>query len=370
MQYSAKRRLQAKCLASIVVSLVIPVIPVIPGMMSPSAAAEAPNFRIEEATSAQSFDVAQIKPGTIAFSDKVDIATKDFAAKDDGAVLMPFEEWARTRPAEKKFLALFSNYSEPTVVRHEANAETGPVVQKLSMYVARARFVLDRAPATVDLSHAVTPAFLERIDPAIKHKTIAAADLPPLTDTQGTGNENPDRPWCTGRASLICIQSSYTMEGKIPLGIMLVNKLRDSAKKASDHIDFDGELSLLAPADLDQAGLKELTGLDSPVTGALEQNIFHVNQIMKFGKFLAVFQNHPTDADKTVVTAFMTLAIDTAVLDKKKEYERVPVLRNLVPEQVLTGKSSFNSGESISAGLPKYARNEIKTVADILQRDK
>jgi hypothetical protein len=364
MRYGAHGRPQPKYLVLIIVSLLIP------GVTGSAAAADAPGFHIEEATSAQSFDVAQIKPGTIAFNDQVEIGAKNFDNKDDGAVLMPFEEWARTRPAEKKFLALFPNYTEPTVVRHEASGDTGPVVQKLSMYVARARFILDRAPGAIDLSHDVTPAFLERIDPAIKHKTVAAADLPPLTDTQGTGNENPDRPWCTGRATLICIQSSYTMEGKIPLGIMLVNKLRDSAKKASDHIDFDGELSMLAPADLDQAGLKGLTGLDTPVTGALEQNIFHVNQVMKFGKFLAVFQNHPADANKTVVTAFMTLAIDTAVLEKKKEFEKVPVLRNLVPEQVLTGKSSFNSGESISAGLPKYARNEIKTVADILQRDK
>ena len=28
--------------------------------------------------------------------------------------------------------------------------------------------------------------------------------------------------------------------------------------------------------------------LDTPVGGTLEQNIFYVNQIMKFGKFLAV----------------------------------------------------------------------------------
>ena len=30
------------------------------------------------------------------------------------------------------------------------------------------------------------------------------------------------------------------------------------------------------------------------------------------------------------------------------------------------GQSSFNSGSSISAGLPNYARNEIKTVAGLL----
>jgi len=44
------------------------------------------------------------------------------------------------------------------------------------------------------------------------------------------------------------------------------------------------------------------------------------------------------------------------------------VLRNLVPADVLMGRSSFNSGNSISAGLPQYARNEIKTVAGILEK--
>ncbi len=91
---------------------------------------------------------------------------------------------------------------------------------------------------------------------------------------------------------------------------------------------------------------------------------------MKFGKFFAVFQTHPTDPDKTVVTAFMSLAIEASVLDKKRDFENVPVLRNLVPAQVLMGQSSFNSGNSISAGLPKYARNEIRTVAGLLARDK
>ena len=66
----------------------------------------------------------------------------------------------------------------------------------------------------------------------------------------------------------------------------------------------------------------------------------------------------------------MALAIEESVLDKKKEYEKVPVLRNLVPAQVLMGQSSFNPGNSISAGLPKYARNEIGTVAGLLARDK
>ncbi len=153
------------------------------------------------------------------------------------------------------------------------------------------------------------------------------------------------------------------------MGILLVNKLRDSSKKVADHIDFQSELSALGPDELDQAGLKELTTLNTPVSGVLEQDIFYVNQIMKFGKFFAVFQADPNDANKTVVTAFMLLAIKASVLDKKRDFENMPVLRNLVPAQVLMGQSSFNSGNSISAGLPEYARNEIRTIAGILQRD-
>jgi hypothetical protein len=33
------------------------------------------------------------------------------------------------------------------------------------------------------------------------------------------------------------------------------------------------------------------------------------------------------------------------------------------------GQSSFNSGDSLSAGLPKYARNEIRTIASLLEKD-
>jgi hypothetical protein len=82
-----------------------------------------------------------------------------------------------------------------------------------------------------------------------------------------------------------------------------------------------------------------------------------------------VFQADPADANKTVVTAFMTLAVKASVLDERRSFETMPVLRNLVPAQVLMGQSSFNSGSSISAGLPKYARNEITTIAGILQRN-
>jgi hypothetical protein len=70
-----------------------------------------------------------------------------------------------------------------------------------------------------------------------------------------------------------------------------------------------------------------------------------------------------------VATVFVALAIESNVLDKRKEFAQVPVLRNLVPAQVLAGKSSFNSGKSLSAGLPVYARSSVKAIAALLERE-
>jgi hypothetical protein len=335
------------------------------GLMAALSVARAQEFRIEDVPSPKTWDLAQPRPGTIIFSD-----LQPGAGVDGANNLISFTDWTRTNPAQKKFLALFPGYVEPTVTKPVAGGKSSTVTENLTMYVAQARFVLDRPPGAIDLSRYVTLSFLEKIDPAISHKAITAADVAPLTDPQGTGNESPQRQWCTGRASLICIQSGYKLEGKIPLGVMLVNKLRDTVKKVSDQIDFESELSQVPTETMDQAGLKELTSVDTPVSGVLEQNIFYVNQILKFGKFLAVFQGYPNAANKTIVTAFMALAVKTSVLDERRGYEKVPVLHNLVPAQVLMGQSSFNSGDSISAGLPKYARNEIRTVAGILARDK
>jgi hypothetical protein len=328
-----------------------------------ASAAGAQDFRIEEAASASAWDVGQIRPKTVLFRD-----SPGDDLPDTGTALVRFEDWARARPAQKKFLALYPGYTEP-VIGKPAKGAARAATDKLYVYLAKARFVLNKTPAAIDLARFVTLPFIERVDPAIKHRLIAAGDVTPLTGSTGNGNQNPERRWCEAHMPAICLSSSYRLEGKIPMGIMLINKLRDSAKKISDRIEFQSELVQLSPAEIDEPGFRELTGIDAPVAGALEQNIFYVNQIMKFGKLLAIFQGHPADPGKTVATVFVVLAIEASVLDKKREYAKVPVLRNLVPAQVLMGNSSFNSGNSISAGLPKYARNQIRTIAGLLDRD-
>ena len=198
------------------------------------------------------------------------------------------------------------------------------------MYVGEARFALARPPGSIDLASLVSLPFVERIDPAIKHRLITPAEAASPKDPRAMHNQHPLRRWCEARPVTICLHSRYQFEGKLPIGIQIANKLREGSKRIRSTWSSRASSRCVPPGKSLRWGAS-LTGIDTPPVGALEQNIFYVNQVMRFGKLLAVFQEHPVDAKATVVTNFIALAVETSVLTKKKEFMKVPVLRNLVP---------------------------------------
>ncbi len=327
-----------------------------------TAAAKADDFRIEDVASLADSPIAQLKPKTIVFADH-----PPENLVDPGTGFMRYEDWAKARPLEQKYLGLYPGYAEPNADL-VVDGVKKRFKEKLHMYVGAARFVLSRPPESLDLARLITLPFVEQIDPAIKHRLITAGEVTATQDPKVIYNQNPTRRWCEGRPTLLCVRSHYALEGRFPLGIQLANKIRDSAKPVAPYLDFESEFTVRSPAEIEQSGLTKLTALDTPAIGAIEQSIFYVNQVMQFGKLVAVFQQFPNDPGKTVVTVFMALGIETNVLDKRKEFALVPVLRNLVPAQVLAGKSSFNTGSSLSAGLPVYARSSIKAIAGLIER--
>jgi hypothetical protein len=327
-----------------------------------SAAAGAQEFKIEDVTSVAKLAVEQLRPKSIVFMDR-----PGDEVVDPEVGLIRFEDWAQQRPIQKQFLSPYPSYVEPNV-EIAVDGVRKRFKEKLHMYVAAARFPLARAPGSLDLASFIALPFLERIDPAIKHQLITAAEAISPKDPRAVHNQHPLRRWCEARAVSICIRSRYQFEGKLPVGIQIANKLKDGVKRIPEYLEFESELTLRTAAEVGEMKLSTLTGLETPAIGALEQNIYYVNQVMQFGKLLAVFQSHPTDAKQTLVTVFLALGVESSLLGKKKEYANVPVLRNLVPAQVLAGKSSFNSGKSISAGLPAYARNQVKAIAALIER--
>ncbi|MEZ5788726.1 MAG: hypothetical protein R3D62_20080 [Xanthobacteraceae bacterium] len=330
----------------------------------PGRPAWARDFKVEDVPSVTAVAPASLKPDTIVFSDG---GGKDVTDAKSG--LVRFADWAKTKPLQKEFLCPYPGYEEPTL-SYTRGGSVKKATRRLHMYVAEARFALPRAPQAIDLKHYMNVAFLERMDPVIKHQLINSGDVTPNSNTK-LANHHPTRRWCESSASTavpsVCIKSRYKLEGKLPTAILLLNKLRESGKTIADFIEFESELRIIPPDEIDQSGLSQLTGIATPVAAALEQNIVNVNQVMQFGKFLALLQADPANANRTIVTAFVALAVESDLFEKRKEFENVPVLRNMVPAQVLSGNSSFNTGESISAGLPNYARNRIKALATVLR---
>jgi hypothetical protein len=323
--------------------------------------ASAQDFQIVKVASIAATNLDQLKAKTIFFNDyRLDETT------DKGAFIY-FEEWSRTKPVQAKFLSIFPAFKEGMVHRVIDGAKK-EVKDELQMYITEARFKLSRPAASIGLKGFATLPFIQSIDPAIKHEAIKPAEVSTDKDEKGSNNKNPDRNWCEGEGVAACVRSTYKLEGKLPIGVALANKLRDSERKLSDTIEFESEIRLLTAADVDEEALKKLTGVNTPVAGVLEQTMFYVNQVMRFGKLVAVIQPNPSDAKNSIATVMIALAVGSSTLDRHKKYQSVPVLRNLVPSQVLLGNSSFNTGNSISAGLPSYVRNRIKAIAGILER--
>ena len=326
-----------------------------------TAIASAQDFQIVKVSSVATSAVGELKPKTIFFNDyRADETT------DKGAFIR-FDEWTRTKPIQRQFLSLFPNFQEG-MVHKIIDGSKKEVKDELQMYITEARFKLSRPAASIDLKGFANLQFIESIDPAIKHKLIQPSETSVMKDEKAINNKNPDRVWCEGPTVSACTRSTYKLEGKLPVGVALANKLRDSDKKVSDTIEFESEMRILSASDIDEAGMRKLTGVDTPVASVLEQNMFYINQVMRFGKLVAVVQPNPADANSTIATVMIALAVSSSTLDTKKKYQDVPVLRNLVPQQVLLGNSSFNTGTSISSGLPNYVRNRIKAIAAILDK--
>jgi hypothetical protein len=321
--------------------------------------ASAQEFQIVKVPSAVAAPIKDLKPKTIFFS--------DHRNADGSGGFVKFEDWGRTIPIEKQFLSLYPAFTEAMVTR-AVDGVTKTYKDKLQVYVAEARFSIDKPASAIDLSKYANIEFMEKLDPQIKHQVIKPGDFLYSKDERNINNENPDREWCEGKTVALCLRSRYQLEGKIPMGIALANKLRDNEKRLANYVEYENELRLLGPTDIDEPGLRKLTGVDAPVTAVLEQNIFAVNQIMRFGKFIIVLQQNPENPNDGIVSALLSLAVSSSTLEMKKSYEDMPVLRNLVPSQVLMGNSSFNTGTSISSGLPNYARNRITAIAEILNK--
>ena len=218
-------------------------------------------FRVKDVPSATALEAARLEPGTVAFSDH-----RGDELTDPATGLIRFEDWARARPVQKQFLNLYPGYVEPTVNVTVHGVTSSVTTSCTCTWPRRAsRWRSRRAAST-------SPA-MQRLR-SWKRSTRRSSTAPsrrrtpvPNKDPENPYNKRPDRRWCEGVARPSCIESRYQLEGKLPMGVRLANKLEEGDKKIAETVDFQSELRALSPQEIDQAGFAKLTGLDGAGDG-------------------------------------------------------------------------------------------------------
>ena len=306
----------------------------------------------------------RLEPGTIVFSDH-----RSDEPTDPATGLIRFEDWARARPAQKPFLNLYPTYAEP-VVNVTNHGVTKRRQEKLQMYVVEARFSVRRPPGAIDLARYVTLAFLERIDPAIRHRTIAAADAAPDKDAEQPYNRRPDRRWCEAAGRVACIEIALQLEGKLPIGVRARQQARgrrtrrsptrSSSRASCGSCRRRTSTSRAPPADRRRRPGRRRARAEHVLRQpghALRQAPGGV-PAQSGGR-----QEHDHDRDDRARGRLQHAR------PARRSTRTCRCCGTWCRRRCCSATARSTPAISISAGLPSYVRNRIKAIAGILERD-
>jgi hypothetical protein len=317
--------------------------------------------------------VEQMQGGTIYYSDNSDNVTA-------------FADWAtQSTREEKELLGLYPGFVEPTVPI-VINGVKKSRVETMTMFISRARFVLDKPAQKINLADLISLEQIKKFDREMQHREIQPTQLmsvavasQPVANFQwcNTSKESPEiaRPqretdlshidpkgqWCRGGGRFLCLESCYLFDTTRSIYVKGINTIVSSPDEKKDYgMAMQSETRAFnSEQELNPTySVKKLTGIETPVLGGLVQNIFYFNQIMQYGKVLMVLQSHPKDAQKSVITAFLVTGIKTRTFMKNQR---------MVGDVILGKYPRINSSTGLTAGLPKFTQNKIKAIASVLE---
>ena len=292
-----------------------------------------------------------------------------------------FKDWQTQSPTEAEFLTLFDGYVEPSFPKMLGG---DPIREPITVFIAKARTILNKAPNELNLKAMASLDFISAMDKQVKHIAIqpgqfmsTVAGRTDITNFRWPGCDPdgdeitrpakeinlsvlnpPNRHWCSDKDRSVCIESCFLFSDPLWIGgIATVNLIEDNAKDFG--IGFQSEVRyFLSEKELNKkVPVRQLTGVSGEVIGVLEQNIFYFNQVIQYGKTFAVFQAHPTDGHKTVLTSYFVIGLRT------RSYSQHEALKD-----ALMGRSFVNSRRGLTAGLPVYTRDMASAIVGELER--
>lgn len=331
---------------------------------------------VPEATKFSAITTDNMKPGTVYYQ-----STEN---------PLPFADWKNTNSNEYTFLALYDGYIEPTLLTRKKKT---PITEKMTMFVAKAKTIINKAPANINLKNMATLGFLQKLDPEILHAQITPGQIMPVMGGRAQIDNfkslcnkekpyivrpslelaldklnRPSQPWCADTSRSICVESCYIFNGGYRSVVTGYNnfKAEDEYDKKDFGMATQSEIRyFVSEAELGKkVPVAALTGINTPVRGVFEQNIFYFNQMVQYGKVIAFFQEHPKDASKTVVTSYLVFGMQSSTYDKVYNIMGL----TLEVKEILMGRGGrLNTASGITAGLPIYTQNIAKSLSKILE---
>lgn len=299
--------------------------------------------------------------------------------------LVPFAQWAQT-PVAKEFLVAYPGYQERVVTLKLNGKQT---VETLDMFVGKAKTVINRPATGIDLKKMLNLKFAASLDPEIKHKQIAPAQIMPIVaggdvsqkfdwcnkpvmKEDGTRDfsrdaffryrsdgdlsqlQRPGSKWCENTERSICLESCYPFTNLIWTNLVRAyNKVARADDLKDVGISFESELRyFVSEAEMGKKlPIRDLTKYDGKVTGVIEQSMFYFDQVMDYGKILAVFQELP--GNRTLVTSYIVIGVRHRTLAKN----------SLVKLTIMGNNPVGNTKTGITAGLPVFTQNLAKQIS-------
>lgn len=261
------------------------------------------------------------------------------------------QQWLSTRPAEANALALYPGFKEPERDK-ESNGTITRVKEEQTIFVSRSTFVVEKPMSAINLQNIATLDAIKKIDVSFEHQQISPNQLFKKRSDGKPHNQLDSRPWCAS-AGTICLQSKWGMPvWMIPLfkGAMLA-----LGKDGKDTFqETQSEVSVIAAPDL--AKYSALIG--SVPAGGIEQNIFYVNQIMRWGKNVVLLQ--PGANNSTNVTVFSVIAVAS-------EYWKKKVGDHRLRDYLLMNKFNKGCDGGLLAGMEKLSSCAGTNLLEILK---
>ena len=302
--------------------------------------------------------------------------------------ILSFQDWYDRLPYEAETLGLFPNYEEPTV-SYIKNGERRQILEKLQMYVVRTKTVLKKPASQINLANMIALSNIEKLDTEIKHRKITPTELLPnvvgkkdITNFEWC-NKGADyilRPkkeidmshlaghsWCQDPSRSTCVESCFIFNDKWQKGVKVGAAIMDVRANLngteSDRKDLGVAMQSEMRYYLDEkefgaiSPLSNLTHINTPVRGIIEQNIFYFNQVFQYGKIVSILQDKEDDPNQTVMTNFIVMGV------RERSWKKYPMLPD-----ILQGQAIVNSDTGLTAGMPIFTQNMSKAIAKLLEQ--